>query len=31
VKNWRCHPALRNGEPVRAVALQPFDFILKGK
>jgi protein TonB len=30
VKTWRCTPALRNGQPVRAVALQPFKFILQG-
>jgi protein TonB len=28
VKNWKCHPALRNGAAVRAVALQPFNFSL---
>lgn len=30
VRNWRCNPATRNGRPVRAVALQPFNFILQG-
>jgi protein TonB len=30
VKTWRCHPATRNGQPVRAIALQPFNFILQG-
>jgi protein TonB len=30
VRTWRCTPALRNGQPVRAVALQPFKFILQG-
>lgn len=30
VKSWRCNAATRNGEAVRAVALQPFDFILEG-
>jgi len=30
VKTWRCNPALRNGQPVRAVALQPFNFVLQG-
>ena len=30
VKTWRCTPALRNGQPVRASALQPFNFILQG-
>lgn len=30
VRTWRCTPATRNGHPVRAVALQPFNFILQG-
>ena len=30
VKTWRCTPARRDGQPVRAVALQPFKFILQG-
>jgi protein TonB len=30
VKSWRCNPAQRNGQPVRAVALQPFKFVLQG-
>ncbi|MBA4373627.1 MAG: energy transducer TonB [Thermodesulfovibrio sp.] len=30
VKTWRCNPAKRSGVAVRAVALQPFNFILKG-
>ncbi len=30
VKTWRCTPATRNGQPVRAVALQPFKFVLQG-
>ena len=30
VKNWRCQAATRDGQPVRAVALQTFDFILEG-
>lgn len=30
VKTWRCNPAQRNGVPVRAVALQPFKFVLQG-
>lgn len=29
VKNWRCDPAVSNGKPQRAVALQPFTFQLK--
>ena len=28
VKGWRCNPATRDGKPVRAIALQPLDFIL---
>jgi protein TonB len=31
VKTWRCKPATRNGVAVRAVALQPFNFILEGR
>ena len=31
VRTWRCTPAVRHGQPVRAVALQPFKFILQGK
>ncbi len=31
VKTWRCNPALRDGRPMRAVALQPFNFILEGR
>jgi periplasmic protein TonB len=30
VRTWRCTPAMRNGQPVRAIALQPFNFILEG-
>lgn len=30
VRRWRCTPATRNGQPVRAVALQAFNFILQG-
>lgn len=30
VKTWRCNPAQRNGQAVRAVALQPFKFVLQG-
>lgn len=30
VHTWRCNPAQRNGQPVRAVALQPFKFVLQG-
>lgn len=29
VRNWRCQPAQRNGQPVRATALQPFKFVLQ--
>lgn len=31
VKSWRCNAATRDGKAVRAVALQPFDFILEGR
>jgi protein TonB len=31
VRTWRCSPAQRDGEPVRAVALQPFNFVLEGR
>jgi protein TonB len=30
VRNWRCTPQTRNGQPVRATALQPFKFELQG-
>ncbi|SFE17320.1 energy transducer TonB [Nitrosomonas sp. Nm166] len=30
VKTWQCNPSLRNGQPIRAVALQPFNFVLQG-
>lgn len=30
VKSWHCNPAQRNGQPVRAVALQAFHFVLQG-
>lgn len=30
VRSWRCNPTLRDGQPVHAVALQPFDFVLEG-
>lgn len=30
VRSWRCKPAQRNGQPVGAVALQPFKFVLQG-
>jgi protein TonB len=29
VRRWRCTPASRDGRPVRAVALQPFRFVLQ--
>ncbi|MDD2897755.1 MAG: energy transducer TonB [Desulfuromonadaceae bacterium] len=31
VKTWRCNPAKRNGVAVRSIALQPFNFTLKGR
>jgi protein TonB len=30
VKTWRCNPPMRDGQPVRAIALQPFNFVLQG-
>lgn len=30
VRSWRCIPAMRDGQPVRAVALQPFKFVIQG-
>jgi protein TonB len=30
IKSWHCTPATRNNQPVRAVALQPFKFVLQG-
>lgn len=30
VRSWQCRPAHRDGQTVRAVALQPFKFILQG-
>lgn len=29
VRTWRCRPALRDGRPVRAIAQQPFRFVLE--
>lgn len=31
IKNWRCNAAKREGQPVRAVAIQPFTFSLEGR
>lgn len=31
IRSWRCQPAQRNGQPVRAVAMQPFNFVLEGR
>jgi protein TonB len=31
VKTWRCTPARRNGAAARSIALQPFNFTLKGR
>ena len=31
VKTWRCRPAMRDGQPVRTVALQPFNFVIRGE
>lgn len=30
VKDWQCRPPLRDGQPIRAIALQPFNFVLQG-
>ena len=30
VKTWRCNSPTRNGQRVRAIALQPFNFVLQG-
>lgn len=30
VKTWRCNAPTREGKPVRAIALQPFNFVLEG-
>jgi len=30
VKQWNCNAPVRNGEAVRAIALQPFNFVLEG-
>jgi protein TonB len=30
VRNWHCTPATRAGRAVRAVALQPFNFVIQG-
>jgi periplasmic protein TonB len=31
IKHWQCNAATQDGMAVRAVALQPFDFILEGR
>ncbi|MDP1644076.1 MAG: TonB family protein [Thiobacillus sp.] len=31
VRTWRCHPAQRDGQVVRSVALQPFNFTLEDR
>lgn len=31
VRSWHCNAPVRNGEAVRAVALQPFNFVLEGR
>jgi protein TonB len=31
VGHWRCNPAKRDGVTVRAVAIQPFNFVLEGR
>jgi len=31
VRSWRCNPAQRDGQAVRSVATQPFNFTLEGR
>ena len=31
IRQWQCNAPLRNGIAVRAIALQPFNFILEGR
>nr|ACX33906.1 hypothetical TonB domain-containing protein [uncultured prokaryote AT3] len=31
VRQWHCQPARRGGQPVRAVAMQQFDFTMEGR
>ncbi len=31
VRTWRCHPAQREGQAVRSLATQPFNFTLEGR
>lgn len=31
VRTWRCNPAQRDGQAVRSVATQPFNFTLEGR
>jgi protein TonB len=31
LRSWSCTPAQRDGRAVRAVALQPFNFVLEGR
>jgi protein TonB len=31
VGQWHCNPAIQAGEAVRAVAIQPFNFVLEGQ
>jgi protein TonB len=31
VRRWRCNPAKRDSVAVRAVAIQPFNFVLEGR
>lgn len=30
VRTWRCTPPTHHGRPVRAIAVQPFNFVLQG-
>ena len=31
VRQWHCNAPTRNGSAVRAVAMQPFNFVLEGR
>ena len=30
VRTWHCTPPTRSGQPVRATAMQPFNFVIQG-
>jgi protein TonB len=31
VKTWHCNAPTRDGQAVKAIALQPFNFVLEGR